>query len=346
MLTEYKDMELLMNTNLTVTGSLVLLNCTLTVTDPVDPEAGLILFKVEDGGSISMINSSIVVDHSEPQTIDDHHIQCRFNFAANSSVHIHDSELYRPKRDGMFTRPRLLSLSNNLTISASTINDFYLTISGLDSLIQDCSLHPGISIKGLLGNNFITRARILNNMFTSISGVSLDHSSGNCIEGNNIDHGTVHLLFSDNNTIRSNSIKGSTVDIDSGVTVASSNNNTITLNNVSLHDGNGICVRSFSQHNTISFNNIYSNFGYGIVLIDANVVITRNNTIYFNGLGPIQTKNVTNVVFEGNTDYDGNEIFLSNPNDPDLFILVLLPVLGVVLVVSVLIVKKKVQGNP
>ncbi len=171
---------------------------------------------------------------------------------------------------------------------------------------------PVISVAGV--NNVVISGFTIQDGF---EGIKLSGSSYTDVSKNTIIdtvYGIKLVSSSDNNTISENNIANNTGE---GITLDHSRNNIISLNNIT--DGfPAIDIENFSDNNTISYNNIYNNArGLDIKNSSSNLITSNTlaNNSYCLHMGYSSSHNVvTRNVIENNS-YGGVTVFLhSNYN--------------------------------
>jgi len=218
--------------------------------------------------------------------------------------------------------------SNHTIITGNTItsnngNGISLRNSSGNNIIIGNNISKndyGILLYGSNGN-ILTGNNITNN---SWDGIHLEDSSSNNITGNNISNNGFNgiMLGYSNNIITDNNISsnhefgilligfgnivtGNNIS-NNGVGIHfyySSNNNTITGNNINSNNWYGIHLDMDSYDNTITGNNINSNNWYGMYLCKSNGNIIKGNNItssHYNGIWLYKSN--------GNNNITGNNI--------------------------------------
>ena len=152
------------------------------------------------------------------------------------------------------------------------------------------------------------------------SEVILANCTGVVVQNQNLESGTagIELGFSSNNTVSSNTVKGSK----RGIFLYGSDGNAVSGNMVSLSDLHGIDLR-LSNRNTISDNDLWGN-GYGVSLRDSDNNSVAENNIwensrmgipvtpdFNNGPGSDDNTIVSNTVYSNN---DGFYLYRSINN--------------------------------
>lgn len=178
----------------------------------------------------------------------------------------------------------LLSGSNNtITENTITLNHKY-----------------GIYLQYSNNNTITNNAIILNNegFIIEYCGIQLYLSENNLISDNNISYNKngISLSSSNSNTITHNTIIENNK---SGVSLGESSNNTISCNQMSSHPNSGIKLDSQSSNNTIESNTIsYNTLGIGMEHCNDNTI--ESNIISHNNLGLDINHCDDNIVLKNN----------------------------------------------
>ena len=165
----------------------------------------------------------------------------------------------------------------NVTADYVNISGFTILWTDYGDAIHIHANHCIISNNKILDHgivlNYSNDNIILNNTIKGAWGVSLIHSNGNTIKGNEISENldNLKLDYSNNNIIVNNNCSSATGSGGRGITLGHScNNNLIANNNCSSNHDDGIYLDYSSNNNTIKDNEISNNGWDGVLVVHSN----------------------------------------------------------------------------
>ena len=279
--TVWKDMEIILNGNLTVneTGSLTLDNVTLLMNCITN---GSYYIEVQPGGEMYILNNSNISSANEYRYL--------FWVKNDSKFEMRNSELHGCGYE--WDNRGLLIETDNVTIESSTISHNYVGISlrgSSNNIITNSSIlystYYGINVAYSSNNNVVTNCNISSNNWVGI--ILFQSSSNNTITGCNISKngGGIYIGYSSNN----NTITDCNIEFSewNGIHIYETSSNNIVSNCILYSNTKGISI-SYSSNNSITNCTVYNNSDDGIYLhYSSNNQIT-NCAVYNNSWGGIR----------------------------------------------------------
>lgn len=171
------------------------------------------------------------------------------------------------------TVQNLTLVNNEQSIVLANTTDSTITRNNLTNNDYGIDLEPSSSNNSIVGNSITN----------DVNGLVISSSSNNNVIGNDIDTNIAVGIFensSNSNVIVANNVTRS--GNGSGITLWNSCENTMSKNNITSNNLDGISLNSFSSNNNIIRNNIVTNNAYGVTLCvsSSNNTVTGNNIAY------------------------------------------------------------------